>query len=71
MPKPGAASALLAQLKLMREEVEALDDPGRIGILAGLRILKDQLEAVEARAQSEASRARKGIGAAARFSRLR
>lgn len=71
MPKPGAAGALLAQVQLIREQIEGLDDPAGPGLLLVLRAIREKLEAVEAREQSEVSRAASGIGAAPRFSRLR
>jgi len=63
--------SVLDDLARLRQEVEAIDDPGIGDVIAALKRARTEAEAALARAQSEAARALSGIGAAPRYSRLR
>jgi len=65
------AEGLLADVKNMREQVEALTAPEKPRLLTTLALLKNLLEAVQARETSEQRRAARGVGAAPSFTRLR
>jgi hypothetical protein len=65
------SAALLDEARQIRQGLEALDVPERQAMLSTLKRLRDLLEAVRARAAGEESAAKRGIGAPARYGRLR
>ena len=71
MPIHEQALALLDQVRALREGLEALDAVEAASALVDLRRIRDRLEAVRRRGESEAAAARSGVGAPARFRRLR
>lgn len=71
MASVAEANALLEELARVRQQIEALDDPGREDLLEQLKRARTEAEAVRARAVAEASRQESGVGAAPRFRRMR
>lgn len=69
MASEAEARALLTAVHNLRDQVEALDDPARFGLLTEVKRLTALAEAVRARAMSEAERITSGVGARPRFMR--
>jgi len=65
------ARALLELVRALREGLEALDAPEAAVALLDLRRVRDRLEAVLRRREGEEAAAARGLGAPARFRRLR
>lgn len=65
------ARALLRALDGLRQQVEALEDAGQPDLLKLLKLVREEAEAVLARAESEVARQRSGVGAAPRYRRGR
>jgi hypothetical protein len=66
---PEEARALLSSIDALREQVDPIDDPGRSLLRSTLMILRDQAQAVAARAEDESRRAKRGVGAPPRYTR--
>jgi len=71
MASVAEANALLDALRNLRQQVEALDDPGRDDLLTELKRARTEAEAVLARASAEVGRVASGVGAAPRYRRVR
>ncbi len=71
MASEAEARALLDAIRNLRDQIEALDDPGRASLLQQAKQLRTLAEGVAARSMSEEARATSGVGAAPRFMRAR
>jgi len=71
MARADLAATLLDQARSLREGLEALEAPEAEAALTHLKFVRELLEAVARRAASEVSAAARGLGAPARYRRLR
>ena len=71
MPTHEQAAALLDQARALQDGIEALDVSERAGLLIDVKRIRAALEAVKRRGESEEAARARGLGAPARFRRLR